>query len=81
MNLLNFHNIISDLKDALIKKLITKKYFIGNMLDLTFLYLDPGSGSMIFQALIGALVGVAITLKIYWEKIKFKLSSRLHRED
>jgi len=51
------------------------------MVDFTFLYLDPGSGSIIFQALIGALVGVGIALKIYWEKIKFKLSSRLHRED
>ncbi len=46
-----------------------------------FAYLDPGSGSIIFQAIIGALVGVGIALKIYWEKIKFKLSSRFHRED
>ncbi len=50
------------------------------MLDLTFLYLDPGSGSMIFQALIGALIGVGITVKIYWDRLKFKVSSRFHKK-
>ncbi len=44
------------------------------------LYLDPGSGSIIFQAIIGALVGVGITLKIYWYKIKEKLSSKISKE-
>jgi hypothetical protein len=38
-----------------------------------YAYLDPGSGSILFQALIGALAGVAITLKIYWYKIKERL--------
>ena len=33
-------------------------------------YIDPGTGSIILQALVGALVGVGITLKIYWEKVK-----------
>jgi len=50
------------------------------MIDFTFLYLDPGSGSMIFQAIIGALVGVGIALKIYWDKVKFKLSSLFSRK-
>ena len=39
-----------------------------------FAYLDPGTGSRIIQALIGALAGTAITLKIYWHKIKEKLA-------
>jgi len=67
---------------------IIKSIFVIQMLLIpglfisdAFAYLDPGSGSMIFQAIIGALIGVGIALKIYWEKIKFKLSSRLHRED
>lgn len=38
-----------------------------------FAYLDPGTGGMFIQMLIGALVGVGITLKIYWYKIKLKL--------
>ena len=35
-------------------------------------YIDPGSGSMIVQMLIGTLVGVGIAVKIYWQKIKMK---------
>ena len=39
-----------------------------------FAYLDPGAGSAIIQGLIGALAGVLITLKIYWHRIREKLS-------
>jgi hypothetical protein len=45
------------------------------MLD-AYAYIDPGTGSIVFQAIIGALVGVGITLKIYWIKIKEKLFLR-----
>jgi len=50
------------------------------MLDSVAIYLDPGSGSIIIQALIGALVGVGITVKIYWWKIKEKLSKTSKQE-
>jgi hypothetical protein len=33
------------------------------------LYLDPGSGSYIFQLIIAALVGGAFVIKMYWKKI------------
>lgn len=33
-------------------------------------YLDPGSGSYILQILIGALLGAAFVIKVYWRKIK-----------
>jgi hypothetical protein len=33
-------------------------------------YLDPGSGSYIFQIIIGALLGAAFAVKIYWRKLK-----------
>lgn len=39
-----------------------------------YAYLDPGSGSLILQAVVGALIGLGITLKIYWYKIKEKFS-------
>jgi len=39
-----------------------------------YAYIDPGSGSLIIQVIIGALIGVGFTVKMYWEKIKFKLS-------
>ena len=37
-------------------------------------YIDPNTGSAIFAMLIGAFAGLGITLKLYWEKLKFKLS-------
>ena len=32
-------------------------------------YLDPGSGSMILQILAGGLAAVAVTAKLYWNKL------------
>ena len=34
-------------------------------------YLDPGTGSMILQAVIGAIVGSAVAIKIFWKRIKY----------
>ncbi len=33
-------------------------------------YLDPGTGSQVFQILIAVFVGAGFTAKIYWKKIK-----------
>jgi hypothetical protein len=33
-------------------------------------YLDPGSGSYILQILLGALLGAAFIIRVYWRKIK-----------
>jgi hypothetical protein len=40
-----------------------------------FAYIDPGSGSVVIQMIIGALVGAGIAIKVYWEKLKMKLTS------
>jgi len=37
-------------------------------------YLDPRSGSVIVQMVIAAIVGLGISLKVYWHKIKSKLT-------
>jgi hypothetical protein len=34
-----------------------------------FAYLDPGSGSMILQILAGGVAAVAVTAKLYWNRI------------
>ena len=39
-----------------------------------YAYLDPGTGSLVIQMLVGALAGVGITLKVFWHRIKEKLS-------
>lgn len=35
-----------------------------------FAYLDPGTGSIIVQAIIGAVVGAGVVVKVYWRKIR-----------
>lgn len=35
-----------------------------------YAYLDPGSGSFLFQLLIGALFGGLFAVKIYWKKVR-----------
>jgi hypothetical protein len=32
-------------------------------------YLDPGSGSMLLQMLLGGIAGVAVTLKMFGKKV------------
>ncbi len=40
-------------------------------------YLDPGSGSFVFQILISALLGAAVVLKTSWRRLRdFFFSSR-----
>ena len=33
-------------------------------------YLDPGTGSMILQAIVGGIAVAGATLSIYWTKVK-----------
>jgi len=37
-----------------------------------YAYVDPGTGSMVIQVLIGTLVGLGIAIKVYWYKLKEK---------
>ena len=37
---------------------------------LTPAYLDPGTGSLIIQAAVGAIVAAGLALKVYWFKIQ-----------
>ena len=34
-----------------------------------FAYLDPGSGSMILQIIAGGVAAVAVTAKLYWNRL------------
>ena len=47
-----------------------------------FAYLDPGTGSMILQAIIGGIVGGMIAIKVYWKKVKgFFSGSKTESDD
>ena len=43
-------------------------YFLSS--NYTFAYLDPGSGSIILQAILAALATAGATITFYWRKIK-----------
>lgn len=46
-------------------------------------YLDPGTGSYIFQLLLAAVVGLAFVVKVFWGRIKSffsRLLSKNHAE-
>jgi hypothetical protein len=43
-------------------------------------YLDPGAGSIIVQAVFAFVVGLAVTLKLYWGRISAFLKGRSKRD-
>jgi hypothetical protein len=47
-------------------------------IEIRVAYLDPGTGSLILQAVIAALAGVAVAITSYWQRIRafFRRSSR-----
>jgi len=40
-----------------------------------YAYLDPGTGSFIFQLIIAALLGGLFAIKIFWKRIKIFLKN------
>jgi hypothetical protein len=50
---------------------------------LRLAYIDPGTGSFVVQALVAAAAGIAVTLKLYWTRIKglFGRPTRTEEED
>lgn len=44
-----------------------------------YAYLDPGTGTYLFQLLVAALLGAAVGIKIFWHKIKFFLKKLFSR--
>jgi hypothetical protein len=44
-----------------------------------YAYLDPGTGSYIFQLIIAALLGGLFAVKLFWNKIKISLKNLLSK--
>ena len=42
-------------------------------------YLDPGSGSLIVQLLVGGVAAIGVSLKLYWQRVLSFL--RIRRDD
>ena len=43
--------------------------FLGISTSSAFAYLDPGTGAMILQVLLGGVAGMALVGKLYWHKL------------
>lgn len=52
------------------KLIILSISFILLLNSTAFAYLDPGTGSIILQALLGAIAAGATWCSMYWQKIK-----------
>lgn len=44
-------------------------------------YLDPGTGSIIFQALVGAALASLLTIKLFWYRLKTFFANTIMRRD
>jgi len=61
---------------SLILTIVVQIIFLQN----AFAYLDPGTGSYIFQVLVAAFIGGLFTIKIYWRKIKDFIINRFSKK-
>jgi hypothetical protein len=43
---------------------------VGDPIEIQVAYLDPGTGSMILQAIVATLAGAAVAITAYWQKIR-----------
>jgi len=63
-----------------------KKYILNTIILFFFLnsnayaYLDPGSGSIILQAILGFIAASLVTISFYWAKAKTFLSKLLKKK-
>ena len=48
-----------------------------------FAYLDPGTGSMLLQVILGGVAAIAVAIKLFWYKIRAAvgLSKKSSAED
>ena len=40
------------------------------MAEPVFAYLDPGTGSMLLQVILGGIAAVGVAIKLFWHKIR-----------
>lgn len=51
----------------IIKNLFILIFFVPS---ISYAYMDPGSGSLIIQAIVGVIASCVFFIKIFWFKIK-----------
>jgi hypothetical protein len=50
--------------------------FMGIFTHSAYAYLDPGTGSMILQVLLGGIAGLALVGRLYWHKLLLFFGAR-----
>ena len=45
-------------------------FLVFILVNQSYAYIDPGTGSMLVQAVLAAIVGSAVTIKLFWKRIK-----------
>ena len=43
---------------------------ITQVFGAVIMYIDPGTGSIIFQALVGGIMVLGLTVRVYWRKVR-----------
>lgn len=43
---------------------------LGSFAAPAFAYLDPGTGSMLLQVILGGIAAIGVALKLYWHKLR-----------
>lgn len=68
------------LKGKLFYSLILIVALQFTLLQNAFAYLDPGTGSYIFQVLVATLIGGLFIIKMFWQKIKKFFSNHFSKK-
>jgi hypothetical protein len=53
-----------------VKPLILALFLVPIHVNSAEAYLDPGTGSLMLQSMLALFAGAAVTLKLYWAKLK-----------
>ena len=49
--------------------------------DISYAYLDPGTGTLLLQGLVAALAAAGAAITVYWNKLKSLFSKKKNDKD
>ena len=55
---------------SIMLKIISLVLFSYLLTNNAYAYIDPGTGTIILQAIVGAIAAGIVTIKLYWYKLK-----------
>jgi hypothetical protein len=58
-------------------------FFLLMLFTDAYAYLDPGTGSMLLQVILGGVAAVGVAIKLYWHKLRaaFGMPGKDQNED